>query len=51
MIFDNGLAKEARLIGPYLVPDHATIVDDARSPLFELPSMRFGNMPNDGGHL
>ena len=51
VIYDDGLATEARVIGPYLVPDHTTIVGEERSPLWQLPSMSFGSMPNDGGFL
>jgi hypothetical protein len=51
LIFDAGLSKEASIIGPYLVPDHATIVEEMRAPLSDVPAMSFGSMPNDGGHL
>ena len=43
--------KQARFIGPYLVPDHDTIVESRREPISGLHSMDFGSMPNDGGHL
>ncbi|WP_114228499.1 MULTISPECIES: class I SAM-dependent DNA methyltransferase [Sphingomonas] len=51
VIFDAGLAKRATVIGPYLVPDQLTIVEERRRVLSEVAPMSFGSMPNDGGHL
>ncbi len=50
-LFNSGLAQEVGLIGPYLVPNHDTIVEEAAKPISQLPTMVFGSMPNDGGHL
>jgi hypothetical protein len=51
LIVDAGLATRATAIGPYLVPDQSTIVEERRSQLSSVASMSFGSMPNDGGHL
>jgi hypothetical protein len=51
VIYDSGLAKTASVIGPYLVPDQLTIVEERRSPLSPVATMSFGSMPNDAGHL
>jgi hypothetical protein len=50
-IFDKGLVKACGLIGPYLVPEHDTIVAASRKPLSRLTPMTNGSMPNDGGGL
>ncbi|NGX96266.1 MAG: class I SAM-dependent DNA methyltransferase [Candidatus Afipia apatlaquensis] len=51
MIFAGGLAQEVKLIGPYLVPNHTTVVDERRHPLSQVSPMVFGSMPNDGKKL
>lgn len=50
-IFENNQVKEAGFIGPYLVPDHDTIVSSSRKVLSDLTPMSNGSMPNDGGNL
>jgi hypothetical protein len=50
-ILDSGLSRQVQFIGPYLVPDHDVVVEERRDPLSPLAAMRFGSMPNDGGHL
>lgn len=50
-IYDGGLVSSAQSIGPYLVPNHATVVTKSNKPLNGLDSLEFGNMPNDGGAL
>jgi len=47
----DGAATQASNINPYLI-DHRDLVIQTRSaPLNGAPSIVFGSMPNDGGHL
>ncbi len=48
---DASLVRECNLIGPYLVPDRAEVVQKANDPIGQQSTMLFGNMPRDGGHL
>ena len=48
---DGGLVRECNVIGPYLVPDRAEVVQKANDPIGPQSKMLFGNMPRDGGHL
>ena len=50
-LFDNGHVLTTGYIGPYLVPDHDTIVSSSRNVISDLTSMTNGSMPNDGGGL
>ena len=50
-LFDTGVVREAKLIGPYLVPDTSVTVEERRSPISDIEVMKFGSMPNDGGCL
>ena len=51
LLFDDGHVLHAKYIGPYLVPDHKTIVSSSRKVLSDLTPMSNGSMPNDGGGL
>ena len=51
LLIDGGQAKQAKFIGPYLVPDQDTVVSSVRSPLSGLTPMTNGSMPNDDGGL
>ena len=51
LVFTENAVQQAAYIGPYLVPDHATVVSPSRSLLSPLSSMTNGSMPNDGGGL
>ncbi|MGZ5030034.1 MAG: class I SAM-dependent DNA methyltransferase [Methylobacter sp.] len=51
LIFNEDLVKEAGFIGPYLVPNHDTVVAGIRSPISNLTMMTNGSMPNDNGGL
>ncbi|MBH3138835.1 class I SAM-dependent DNA methyltransferase [Serratia marcescens] len=51
LVFTENAVQQAAYIGPYLVPDHATVVSPSRSVLSSLSSMTNGSMPNDGGGL
>ncbi len=48
---DASLVRECTVIGPYLVPDRADVVQKTNTPLGPQSPMVFGNMPRDGGHL
>ena len=50
-IFDGEQVREAAYIGPYLVPDHDTVVSPSRVVLSPLTTMTNGSMPNDSGGL
>ncbi|MGC9237761.1 MAG: class I SAM-dependent DNA methyltransferase [Thiomonas sp.] len=51
LVFTEDALQQAAYIGPYLVPDHATVVSPSRSLLSPLSPMTNGSMPNDGGGL
>lgn len=48
---DANLVRECNLIGPYLVPERAEVLQKANEPIGQQSTMLFGNMPRDGGHL
>ncbi|WP_043527836.1 class I SAM-dependent DNA methyltransferase [Litchfieldella xinjiangensis] len=50
-LFDSGHVLKSTYIGPYLVPEHDTIVSPSRKVLSDLRTMTNGSMPNDGGGL
>lgn len=51
LLFDGERVQEAGFIGPYLVPDHDTVVESVRVPISRLTPMTNGSMPNDNGGL
>lgn len=52
IIFDDGHAKSARSINPYLIDGPTIFVQSSSRPLFpQLPRMITGSVPNDGGNL
>ena len=50
---ENGtsVAKSASYINPYLIDGADVLVKRANVPISELPEMKFGNKPVDGGNL
>ncbi|MEI6044034.1 MAG: DNA methyltransferase [Chloroflexota bacterium] len=44
-------AVEVKNINPYLVDAPNVVVVNRTTPLCNVPAMRFGSMPRDGGHL
>lgn len=50
-IFNEDTSKEAKYIGPYLVPNQSTIVAPVSRPLSGITEMTNGSMPNDNGGL
>lgn len=44
-------AREVSGITPYLTAGDSVVIGKHRSPISQLPEMRFGNKPVDGGHL
>lgn len=51
LLFNGEQVKEANFIGPYLVPDHDTIISSSRKVLSSLTPMTNGSMPNDNSGL
>ena len=51
IIFDGDNIIEARNINSYLVNADNIFIESRRTPLYDVPRMGFGNMPNDGGNL
>lgn len=45
------MVRKTGNVNPYLVPTPNVFVQPTPSPSGKLAEMRFGNMPNDGGHL
>jgi len=45
------LAVQAKNINPYLVDAPNLTVTNRSTPICNVPAMRFGSMPRDGGHL
>ncbi len=50
-IYDENTFQLVDHIGPYLVPNHDTIVAPSREPLFVNRKLLTGSMPNDNGGL
>ncbi len=46
-IISEDMVATAKVIGPYLVPDHTVVVPGKGAPLSEVAKMFWGNMPND----
>lgn len=47
----EGIKKEVKNINAYLIDGPEIIVNGQTKPISKLPTMYFGNMPNDGGNL
>lgn len=50
-IYADGMARQVKNIGPYLIETDDTIVEKRHLPINGLPKMDKGNMPTDGGNL
>jgi hypothetical protein len=50
-IFDDGTLFTASNISPYLVDAPSIIVKPQKKPLCDVPEMKFGSQPRDGGHF
>ena len=50
-IFDNDTVISATNINGYLMDAPNIVIDNRTRPLYDVPLMDFGNMPNDGGNL
>ncbi len=46
---DNGKYKKCIHISPYLMDTPTVFIDSRSTPLCDVPKMRFGSMPRDGG--
>jgi hypothetical protein len=51
LLYDRGGPRAVPRINPYLAAAPDVIVRPRRRPLAGVPPIRFGSMPNDGGHL
>lgn len=51
LLFDNDVARQVDLIGPYLIAGSDQVVMKRTSPLHQLSRMDYGNKPTDGGNL
>ena len=51
VLYSSNLGKTVNNINPYLSEGQNIIVHRMTTPLYNLPEMKFGNMPNDGGAL
>lgn len=50
-IYSEGTAKQVFNITPYLIEGENLLIQTMNTALSNLPRIRFGNMPNDGGGL
>lgn len=50
-IYKDSIKKEVNNISPYLSPTDTFYINERRTPLSNIPSICFGSMANDGGHL
>ncbi|MBQ3141638.1 MAG: hypothetical protein IJC25_06725, partial [Clostridia bacterium] len=50
-IYDNGSARRAENINPYLSDAPDVFVESRTAPICDVPEMRFGSMPRDDGGL
>ncbi|MGW8029402.1 DNA methyltransferase [Staphylococcus xylosus] len=50
-LFTNGSKKNVKNINPYLIEANNILVKSRRTPISDLPKLRFGNMANDKGGL
>ena len=48
---DEPIRQRVSNINPYLVEGSDVVISARTNPLAEVPSMSFGNMPNENGHL
>jgi hypothetical protein len=51
IIFDGDNIVEATNISPYLVDSPSIIIQPQKKPLCDVPEMKFGSQPRDGGYF
>ena len=51
LLFFTEQAKIVDHINPYLVDGPDVLIESRKKPLYPVPPVVFGSMPNDGGHL
>ena len=51
VIFDHGAVKDVNYINAYLLDAPNVIISSRNKPLFDVPSMRSGGKPVEGGYL
>ena len=50
-LFDSNTIKKVKNINAYLVDGGSIIIEKSKAPISKLPTMVYGNMALDGGHL
>ena len=50
-LFNDNIKKKAKNINAYLTEGESILVERKPKPMFDLPEMSFGDMPNDGNSL
>ena len=50
-IFTNVNVLDVKNISPYLTDDINVFIENRSKPLCDVPQMKFGNQPRDGGHF
>ena len=50
-LYTDGTYKIADNISPYLIDGPNTLIESRKKPLYDVDSVVFGSMPNDGGYL
>lgn len=50
-ISNDPIALIAKQINPYLVDASNVVLENRKAPIFNVPNIVFGSMPNDGGNL
>ena len=50
-IYDNNVEREAKNINAYLMDAPDVFIESRNKPLFDVPVIRKGNQPTDGGNL
>ena len=50
-IFSSDRPQIAKNINPYLIDGPNVLIDSRNRPIYNVPAVVFGNMPNDGGYL
>ena len=51
VIYSDGVPKKVKNINPYLLDGETVFVESKSKPLCDVPSIRKGNQPTDGGNL
>ena len=50
-LYDDNNMTLAKNISPYLIDSPTVLITSRRKPISNIPEVRFGSMPRDGGNL